>query len=298
MTPAPTASPAELPTPAATATPSAAPIPPSIESVRALADGTEATIEGVLTTDLGALESARSGFVQDATGGIAIYLDAAFEQPIPAASRVVATGIVDSRFGQRTLRVDRADIVLLGEQWLPTPLEVQTGAASEPLEGMRLQLTGTVTETPSALSDGLGLMINDGSGEIRVIVGAAALGDASPARGSTIVARGPLGQRDSSGTELAGYRLHATLAGDLDVLPPAPTPTPTPDADADAGSQPDRHADPESSRHSEPDRSTQRGRSAHDRRGEAGSRRSDRGGSWRRDRGGRAARHATAAGDR
>ena len=47
-------------------------------------------IEGVLTTDLGALESARSGFVQDATDGIAIYLDAPFDAPVTAGSRIRA----------------------------------------------------------------------------------------------------------------------------------------------------------------------------------------------------------------
>ncbi len=196
-----------------------------------MADGSAATVEGILTTNLGALESARSGFVQDATGGIAIYLDGPFDIPVAAGSRIRATGSVDSRFGQRTLRVDRADVTVLGEQWLPTPLEVQTGAAAEPLEGLRLQLGGTVTEAPSALSDGLGLMIDDGSGEVRVIVGPAALDGFDPVRGSIVVARGPLGQRDSSGTGLEGYRLHATLAGELEVLPsptPSPTATPTP----------------------------------------------------------------------
>jgi cytochrome c-type biogenesis protein CcmE len=198
----------------------------SIESVRALPDGAEAAIEGVLTTEMGSLESARSGFLQDATAGIAVYLDAAFDVPVPAGWRVRATGVLDSRFGQRTLRVDRDQLVVLGEQWLPTPLEAQTGAASEPLEGLRLQVTGTVTEAPSDLSDGVGLMVDDGSGEVRVIAGPAALGDASPVRGSIVVARGPLGQRDSSGTGLGGYRLHATLAGELEVFP-APSPTPT-----------------------------------------------------------------------
>jgi hypothetical protein len=191
-----------------------------------LPDDARATVEGVLTTDLGALESARSGFVQDATGGMAIYLDAALDVPIPAGWRVRATGTVDTRFGQRTLRVDGADLEPFGEQWLPTPLEVETGAAAEPLEGQRLRLTGTVTDTPSALSDGLGVTIDDGSGEVRVIVGPEALGDLAPARGSTVVAVGPLGQRDSSGTGTEGYRLHATLAGELEVLPP-PSPTPT-----------------------------------------------------------------------
>ena len=214
------------PMPTPSSTPNA--LPTSIDSVRLLADGTVATVEGVLTTDLGSLEAARSGFVQDATGGIAIYLDGAFEGAVPAGSRLRATGTVDSRFGQRTLRVDRTDVQVLGDQWLPTPLEVQTGATFEPLEGLRLQVSGTVTESPSSLSDGLGLTVDDGSGEVRVIVSVAALGDAAPARGSIVVARGPLGQRDSSGTGLAGYRLNATLSGELELLPaPSPSPSPT-----------------------------------------------------------------------
>ena len=112
------------PMPTPSSTPDA--LPTSIDSVRLLADGTVATVEGVLTTDLGSLEAARSGFVQDATGGIAIYLDEAFDAAVPAGSRLRATGTVDSRFGQRTLRVDRTDVQVLGDQWLPTPLEVQT----------------------------------------------------------------------------------------------------------------------------------------------------------------------------
>ena len=41
---------------------------------------------------------------------------------------------------------------------------------------------------------------------------------------------GPLGQRDSSGTGTAGYRIQATLDGELALATPAPTPTPTPSA--------------------------------------------------------------------
>ena len=86
---------------------------------RGLADGLSATIEGILTTALGALESARSGFVQDASGGIALYLDAAFDVPLPAGTTVRATGTLDSRFSQRTLRVAAADVVITGSAPLP-----------------------------------------------------------------------------------------------------------------------------------------------------------------------------------
>ena len=67
-------------------TPTPAPEPSPIASARALADDTMVTIEGVLTTDLGALESGRGGFVQDGSGGIAIYLDAAAVGSWPAGT--------------------------------------------------------------------------------------------------------------------------------------------------------------------------------------------------------------------
>jgi hypothetical protein len=200
-----------------------------IATVRTLADDTPVVIEGVLTTALGALEDGRSGFIQDASGGIAVYLDTAFALPIPAGSRVLLTGTTDSRYAQRTVRAAGPEVVLLAPDTLPAPVTAETGAAGEPLEGLRLELAGIVTEAPSALSDGLGLMIDDGTGPVRVIVGTDTLGAMTPAAGDAVVVRGPLGQRDSGGTGLAGYRLHATLAGELEVLTtPAPTPTPSP----------------------------------------------------------------------
>ena len=80
--------------------------------------------------------------------------------------------------------------------------------------------------SPSELADGLGLMVDDGTGEVRVIVAPAALGGASVPSGTAVTAIGPVGQRDSSGTGLSGYRIHVTEPGDFGILPP-PTPTPT-----------------------------------------------------------------------
>jgi hypothetical protein len=202
-----------------------------IAEIRALPVGTRATLEGTLTTGLGALEAGRTGFVQDATAGIAAYLDAALAQPIPAGMRVRLSGAVDTRYGQATLRVSAADVAVLGLEPLPTAIPVVTGEAGESFEGLRLRIVGTVTEAPSSLSDGLGLTVDDGTGPLRVVVGPEALAGLQPGTGSVIAAAGPLGQRDSSGTGVAGYRLQATLPGELAILPsatPSPTPTPAP----------------------------------------------------------------------
>ena len=245
-TPAPTASPTPTPSPTPAPTPSATPTPTATPSIvpspspspspepaspivaaRGQQDGAAVVVEGTLTTALGGLESGRTGFVQDETAGIAVYLDAELVPAIQAGTRVRLAGTLDSRYAQRTLRAKAVDVVVLGPGTLPAPVPLMTGAAGEPAEGLRLTLVGTVTETPSAMSDGLGLLVDDGSGPVRVIVGAEALGGLDPGRGDVVTATGPLGQRDSGGTGLAGYRLYATLPGELVVAPPAASPSPS-----------------------------------------------------------------------
>jgi hypothetical protein len=187
------------------------------------------TIAGTLTTDLGAIDSARNGFVQDATGGIALRLDAALTTAIPAGTTVTATGALGSYFSLRVVTVTAASIEIGPSQSLPEPVGATTGSASEALEGIRLVVQGAVTEAPSALTDGLGVTIDDGSGPLRLVVSPAAQAGSTIHTGDVVQAIGPLGQRDSSGTGAAGYRLHATRAGEL-LVQAAPTPTPGPTA--------------------------------------------------------------------
>ena len=167
--------------------------------------------------------------MQDSSGGIALYVDAAIGAVIPAGTVVRATGTLDDRYAQRTLRVLAATVVTLGTGDLPAAIVVASGSTGEDREGLRIALTGTVVETPGAYADGLGLLLNDGSGALRAIVGAAALGDVVPAVGDRIAVLGPLGQRDSTGTGAAGYRIFAMNPGEFAVLAPDPTPSPTPE---------------------------------------------------------------------
>ncbi|HXG26171.1 MAG TPA: lamin tail domain-containing protein, partial [Candidatus Binatia bacterium] len=227
-TPAPTTTPTSTPAPTATALPIV-----SISSARGLPIGTRVRVSGVLTTHLGALEAGRKTFVQDDTGGIALYLDVAVTGGLSADSLVIVSGTIDERFGERTLRATVAEVVFVAEQQRPPPWQLTTGAIGETHEGWRAIVTGVTVGSPSDLSDGLGLMVDDGSGQLRVIVSPAALGGASVPAGTHVIAVGPVGQRDSSGTGLAGYRVHATEASDFEILPPptpspSPTPSPTP----------------------------------------------------------------------
>ena len=226
----PTATPQPTPTPTPDPSPTPSPEPAviAISGARALLDGAPVTLEGILTTALGGLEGGRGGFIQDATGGIALYLDDPAVAAWPAGTQVRASGVTASRYGQRTVRLAEADLVR-GESFeLPEPSGVSTGAAGEALEGLRITVAGTTVGSSSALADGLGVTVDDGSGGIRAVIGPDALAGRALPGGTSVVVTGPLGQRDSSGTGAGGYRIHATLAGELEVLVPDPTPTPTP----------------------------------------------------------------------
>ncbi|MEA2621029.1 MAG: uncharacterized protein QOC97_1802, partial [Chloroflexota bacterium] len=257
-TPAPTATPAITPTPAPTSTPTPSPTPQStptptptptpapptstpapptsVADARGLPDGATVTIQGTLTTALGALESGRTGFVQDASGGIALYLDAPVVGPWPAGTTVTVQGSISSRFSQRTLRIAESSVVAGPVAGLPASLRIGTGEAAEAFEGVRVVTTGTIAGSPDVLADGFGITIDDGSGPVRGVIGADALAGRTIASGMTATVSGPLGQRDSSGTGTAGYRIQATLAGELELVeatpPPTPTAPPTPDPTA------------------------------------------------------------------
>ena len=199
----------------------------AIAAARAMPDGAAATVEGVVTVGLGALESGRAGFVQDASGGIAVYLEAAATRMVPAGTLVRITGSLDDRYAQRTLRVVPVDLVDLGPATIPDPLSVSTGTAAKSIEGRRVVVLGTVSEAPTGFADGLGLLVDDGTGPLRAIVGPAAQGLLDPHRGDLVAVVGPIGQRNSSGSGASGYRIHAMNEGELVVLA---TPSPTPSA--------------------------------------------------------------------
>ncbi|HEY3522917.1 MAG TPA: OB-fold nucleic acid binding domain-containing protein, partial [Candidatus Limnocylindrales bacterium] len=166
-------------------------------------------------------------FVQDDSGGIALYADVAFPAELSVGSVVRATGTVDDRFAQRVLRLAAEDVVAVGAADLPDALTLATGDAGEAAEGLRATASGEVIEAPDAVADGTAMTIDDGTGPLRVIVTGEALGARSLVTGAIVRVTGPLGQRDSSGTGIEGYRLFVTTADGLEIAP-APTPTPSP----------------------------------------------------------------------
>jgi hypothetical protein len=241
-TPSPSLTPTPIPSPSPTANPSPTPDPTvAIATARAQANDSQATINGVLTTRLAALDSSRMAFVQDETAGIALYLDAVPALDLPAGTLVRVRGILADRYALRTLRVAVADIVVLGQAVLPDPLDVATASVNEAVEGRRVAVIGTTVGSPTSYADGVGILVDDGSGSVRAIVGPVALGALAVPSGTRVSVVGPVGQRDSSGTGTTAYRIHATEAGELQVLPapfPSPSPTPSPSPSAPPSTSP------------------------------------------------------------
>lgn len=231
-TPAPTAvatvSPIATPTLAPTATPepiaTPTPTPISIATARSLADGAVVTVEGVTLTASDFSEG--GGYLADASGAIAVLLS---DGTFPRGVNLRVTGVVDDRFAQRTIRSDATSITVGSPGIEPLPTEVASGEVSDALEGGLVQVSGTIDGAPSALSGGIAFDLDDGSGGTRVLVGSSTGIDTSAwASGVELSLIGVVGQRDSSGTGTAGYRVQPRDPNDILALEPPATPTPSP----------------------------------------------------------------------
>ncbi|MGH2457024.1 MAG: lamin tail domain-containing protein, partial [Candidatus Limnocylindria bacterium] len=228
-TPSPTASPTPSPTPEAT------PTLITVAEARALPDDTRVTIEAVSLTD-GAF-SEGGGYVADLTAGIAVLVaDGTF----PRGATLRVTGILDDRFRQRTLRAAASDILDLGPGQEPAPAAVASGAVGEPWEGRLVEVAGLVLGAPTELSGGLAYDLDDGTGPTRVLVGSGTAIDTSGwLTGTSLRLRGVVGQRDSSGTGMAGYRVLPRDADDVVLAAPgSPTPDPSGSPPPDPSSSP------------------------------------------------------------
>ena len=181
----------------------------------------------------------------------------------PAGITIRVEGTVASRFSQRTFRIAEADIT--GGPVAPLPDACPDRDRSGDRGGRRhsCDRLGTVVGAPDQLTDGLGVTIDDGSGPVRPSIGPDAASDMAIGSGMLATVTGPLGQRDSTGTGSAGYRIQSTLPGEFEIAAepdpdahrslesdpdppatttPAPTATATRDPDPTTDPDPDSHA--------------------------------------------------------
>lgn len=144
----------------------------AISEARGLAEGSTATVDGVVTVAPGTFNSAtgEQGFaLQDDTGGIYVSLPDALDLGLD--TRVRVTGTLAQAAQQTVLNAKAASVTALGEAGAVGPKDVTTGGVGEPVEGLLVRVGGRVTK---AVEDdqpyGFKVYIDDGSGEIQVFV--------------------------------------------------------------------------------------------------------------------------------
>jgi hypothetical protein len=220
-TDSPSATPASTVTPTATQAASPTPVPtaslPSltIAEARALPDGTAVTVSGVALT--GSTFSEGGGYLADQTASVAVLLsDGAF----PRGHVVTVSGAIDDRYGQRTVRSDAAHLAIGDPADEPQAVPAATGSIGEELEGQLVMITGLVVGSGTQLSSGTAFDLDDGTGVVRVLVGPeTGINTSTWATGVALRITGVVGQRDSSGTGAAGYRVQPRDPADVELVP-------------------------------------------------------------------------------
>jgi hypothetical protein len=190
-----------------------------------------ATVAGVALT--GSDFTDGGGYVADAGGGIAVLVTGG---GFARGDAVIATGEIDDRFSQRTLRVDGSDLAVTGTATEPVAQPVATGAVGEPVEGRLVSVTGAVDGAPTPLTGGLAFDVDDTGGAVRVLVfDATGIDVGGWTDGAIVSVVGVVGQRDSTGSGTTGYRVQPRAPSDVrSVLAPSAPPS----AGADASSSP------------------------------------------------------------
>jgi uncharacterized protein YdeI (BOF family) len=196
----------------------------TIAEARLLPDGTSVTLRGVTLTDSTFTDG--GGYLTDATGGIAVLVsDGTFGRD----REIEVTGLLDTRYEQRTLRAAIADVKDLGNGSEPAPLGVATGNIGEGTEAVLVHMEGEVVSSATTLASGIAFDVDDGSGAVRVLLmTSTGIDTAAWNQGAMVAVVGVVGQRDATGTGSSGYRVQPRDPDDVAFPPPAPTPSPTP----------------------------------------------------------------------
>ncbi|HEX6127929.1 MAG TPA: lamin tail domain-containing protein [Candidatus Limnocylindria bacterium] len=232
--PTPSLGPTVTPTPASTPTASPAPTLVTIAAARAQPDGTAATVEGISLTD-GTFADG-GGYLADATGAIAVLVSGG---TFPRGHAVRVTGELDDRYHQRTLRAEPSGVVVIGPAAEPAAAAASTGGIGEALEGQLVSVLGEIVSSATQLSGGAAYDLDDGTGPVRVVVlEATDIAHGTWQRGTRLDLRGVVGQRDSSGTGMSGYRLYPRDPDDVSALEPSLTPAPSASGSAAGSASP------------------------------------------------------------
>lgn len=138
----------------------------TVATARGLPDETRVTIEGQVTVLPNVLDE-RQIYIQDATGGILVYLRSAQWPALSEGQWLRVNGRLDTFHSEREVRLTRIDdIKTLGPGTSPLPASIRSGEVAEANEGRLVQLVAPAT---GFWGDST-LYFDDGSGEARVTI--------------------------------------------------------------------------------------------------------------------------------
>ncbi|MGQ9767879.1 MAG: lamin tail domain-containing protein, partial [Anaerolineae bacterium] len=199
--------------PAPTATPGGGVLP--IAVARRLAEDTRATVVGAVIYPPGLLS--RAIYIQDATGGLKVYLRSGDFPALTLGDMVQVTGWMRDFHGEAELSVPNPGyLTVLGAGPALDPLPIASGALGEAYEGQLVWLAGRVVKFERQA-----LVLDDGSGPARVY-----FPDSLPWRrpyvqiGQFWAARGVVSQYAFDGPPwVGGYRLLPRFEADVSAAP-------------------------------------------------------------------------------
>ena len=205
-TPAPSESASPQPTSPAPTASGAAGVVVSIVNARAAPVNAHLTVRGVVTLPAGTIE-AESAVLQDATGAILLRLGADVG-PLEHGEVVEVDGVRSTKSGMESLRVSLQPR-RLGSASEPTARALRTGDVGEGAEAQIVLVRGALASDARRASSGtVSFEIDDGSGPLRVVLGAALrASDEHLVSDSWVEVLGVLGQETTGSQPTLGYRV-------------------------------------------------------------------------------------------
>jgi len=201
--------------------PTAVPVPqPAIGELRQWSTGAWARFTGRVTVPP-RLFGKQVFYMQDETGGIAVYLGRGDWPALAVGQSVTAFGYLRQRNGELQFYVRHDYDALYGPEYElvpPQPRPVTTGQIGEAAEGWLVTTTGRVTKLEAGA-----FWIDDGSGPARVFF-SSATGVKRPAvtRGQWWTVTGVVVEYTTPRSAAATYRLQPRFASDAQLVSDAP----------------------------------------------------------------------------
>jgi uncharacterized protein YdeI (BOF family) len=201
----------------------------SIATARGLADGSRVELEGQVTVLPNVFDD-KQIYMEDATGGLLVYLRSGEWPPLSEGQWVRVRGRLGTLAGEREIKLTRIDdISTLAPDEPPRPAPISPGQVGEAYEGRLVTVTAPVVRYWGDTT----LYLEDASGQAKVTV-KQATGMRRPyvRIGALWAVTGIVSQSDDSAPYDGGYRLLPRRPADLQALDPAQAALSSPALDA------------------------------------------------------------------